>query len=44
MRKTNIAFCINNTVQRHSSKLKELDLLSVFFGNQVIRVGETDKW
>ena len=44
MCKTNVPFGINDTAQRHTSQLKELDLLLVFFGNQVIRVGETDKW
>jgi len=43
MRKADIAVRIDDTIQRHTTQFKELDLLPVFLGDQVVRVGQTDE-
>ena len=43
MGKTDVAVRVDDAVQRHAAQFKKLHLLSVFLGNQVVRVRQTNK-
>ena len=43
MRKADIPFLIEDTVQRHASQLEEFDLLLILSGDQMISVCQAEK-
>ncbi len=43
MRKPDVAFFIDNTVQRHAPQFEQVDLLAVYPCDTMIRVGQTDE-
>ena len=43
MGKADVSFGVDNTVQWHTTQFKKIDLLPVFLGDQVVRVGQPNK-
>ena len=43
MGKAHVPIGIDDTIQWHAAKLKELHLLPIFLGNQVVRVWQANK-